>query len=232
MVRSTFIVLSALSCAALGCTSNSPIPHAPSSNAVPAVVGTSPQPVNSPAQEVPSLEWPVVKSDDNRFSIEMPTAPQPIKRTVDSPKGPIEFVFYKSRDMQRMFFNFLVITYPQEVLDSRVTPISLLQKLGEGAMAQKKNANSEYARALEGAGCPAFEAKYVYPSGVNGDGNKYMAGYAVHRMYMIDNRVYQVFVDVVDTGKPEPIVGMIQARLDKFFASVKVRADDSTSTPQ
>ncbi len=232
MAQSRFIVLSALSWIALGCSSNSPTPAAPTSPAEPTAVLAFPQPGASPTQEVPLLEWPVIGSEDNRFSIEMPTTPQPIKQTVDSPKGPIEFVFHKSRDMERMFFNFNVITYPQEVLNSFATPVAALQKLGESSMAQKIDAKVEYARELEGVGCPAFEMKYSYPKGVNGDGKQYMAGYAVHRIHMIDNHIYQVFVDVVDTGKPEPKAGMIQARLTKFFASGKVRVDGSTDAPQ
>ena len=130
--------------------------------------------------------------------------------------------------MSGMFFNLSETTFPAGNAETFSSPIAMLEKLAEGVRVQKEHCITAYARPVEGAPCPAYEMRITYPGGFTGDGNQHASGYQVHRSFLIGDTVYQVFVDVLDAVK-EPKPGMIDARIEHLFSSVRI--DDTARGP-
>ncbi|WP_372723409.1 SHD1 domain-containing protein [Novipirellula sp.] len=170
----------------------------------------------------PNGDWHTVTAIDGRVRIQLPGKPTRTDQVTPISQGSVTFEIYKVSARGR-FWNFYVITYPAAVIDAATDKIEFIARIGNATMRSKAGSESISLTPIEDSAYPAVRLEYRYPPGKNTAG-EYGGGQAMHELYLIENQVVWVFVDVLDAAR-EVENDKVTAEIKRFFASFVIPKD-------
>jgi hypothetical protein len=163
--------------------------------------------------------WHAVTAEKGRFRVMMPLEPVVTRKTSDTSQGPVQFLSHKA-SAGGVFWNFLLVEYPEAIIEANPDAVAFLNRIAEGNLRQKVGSRQESLRTLDEAGHPAIEQKFRYPAGRNSLG-QYSSGYAIHRLYRVGRHICWLFVDISDAAR-ETNPAQIEADTARFFGSLGI----------
>ncbi|GAA5507415.1 SHD1 domain-containing protein [Novipirellula caenicola] len=170
----------------------------------------------------PSGDWHTVTAIDGRVRIQLPGKPTRTDQVTPISQGSVTFEIYKVSARGR-FWNFHVITYPAAVIDAATDKIEFIARIGNATMRSKSGSESISLTPIKDSAYPAVRLEYRYPPGKNSAG-EYGGGQAMHELYLIENQVVWVFVDVLNAAR-EVENDKVTAEIKRFFASLVIPKD-------
>lgn len=164
--------------------------------------------------------WQTLTVENGRFRVMMPGQPKVEERVVQSQYGPVVFRSHKVA-RHGVFWNLMVITYPPAAVGANADPLTFLKNLAEANEKQKKGAQRDYLRELEGSDYWSIEHRFRYPSGNNAEGATYPAGVALHRHHLVETSDCWLFVDISDSAY-QASAKQIDVQVNRFFSSLEI----------
>ena len=175
---------------------------------------------NSASPRTEDADWLSVVLCEGQVKAYFPDAPRAESLDVETAQGNVHFQSRKSM-VDGIFFNARAITFPQSVIDAKEDKRAFLIQLAKNAETAKPGATRVYLRSFEESAVPAVEHRFRYPAGSTGAGQQYAPGFSIYRTWLLDDTVFSLFVDVVQSAyDSEPAV--LDQRIDKFFSTAKV----------
>ena len=173
--------------------------------------------------DAPAEQWQSVSANGGRITIEMPSPVRRQERTIETDDGHFSITVHKSVG-DGVFFNLWTATYPPAVIAGHRGEGTFLEERAAANERQKYGAKRLSFTESEGEELPRAEHHFTYPSGTNADGQRYGAGFAKWKHYLVDSTVYSASVDVIDSSYGQN-PRAIEDNVERFFGSFKVRED-------
>jgi hypothetical protein len=165
--------------------------------------------------------WVSVKSADGLFTAQMPGEPNVDSKSVKIADGNVELSSYKVQ-AKGVFWNMLVVDYPQAVIDKQSDLNALLKRTAKGSLKQKPGSEEESLRTVEGSPFPTIEHRFHYPPGKTPEGQQYESGHAVYKIVLVGNRMCQLFINVSDDARDTLGAQQVESDLKRFFDSLVI----------
>lgn len=175
----------------------------------------------SPWPATPDDAWKSVELLNGSIKVSFPSNPATEVGKRDTKQGTAEFTSYKVMS-HGIFFNVLLVTFPESVIAGKSDKVAFLMQLSERHESAKEAAQRQYLRPVQSAPVPTVEHRFQYSQGTTKDGQTYAPGFALWRTYLIDNTVCSVFTDVVQSAY-DSAPHQSERRIETFFSSVELR---------
>jgi hypothetical protein len=171
-------------------------------------------PVNAtPTVQVSQSIWKLFNSPDEKFRILFPGEPEQFKQNINSQVGPLELrMFMVERKQDGVGYAVGYTEYPQTYIDV-LTQKNIIEKALDSAKdgALKNSQGTLLSETKINLGSYAGrELKYTKPGKI----------IATHRIYLVENRLYQVIVETKEEKEK-----ILTKSISGFFNSFKLEAN-------